>query len=182
MARFISRSKNYSHGIQDEVSEPFANGTKRVLTKGLEAKFEPRGVKPHEIEEASRRLHFKGIPEDKDTRRDVSPVPRLSLFDSEVAAKRLRWTEEEHELVVQTLRESDRNGQDFVEVLPVKVPAPWAGYDNLNDADRIAELALETETVAAALAYERDNQKREDVLEALTGLLETVEQEIVLQG
>lgn len=180
MARFVSRYGRYAHGVREEIVQQFPRGT-NVIQRGLEAQFEPDGLTDYEKEQAVERLNFHGLPEHADTAVDVSPVSRLSLFDSELAKKNFRWTDEEHDLVVETLRESDRLGLDYIEVDAKTRPVPWNGYDNLTDADRIVELALATETsITDVLAYERENQDREDVIAALEESLDPAERDSVV--
>lgn len=180
MARFVSRYQRYSHGVREEIAETFSRGT-RVLQRPLEAQFDPRGLTDYEKETAAGKLHFHGLPEDADTGIDVSPMSRMSLFDSEEAKKQYRWSDEEHDLVVDTLRESDRNGLDFIEVETPKRPAPWNGYDKLTDAEQIAKLTIATETpVETVLAYERENENRDDVIAALEEISEGTEEKPVV--
>lgn len=183
MARFVSRYAGYSHGVREEIAEQFSRGT-RIIQRSLEAQFDRRGLTDYEKELAARELSFHGLPEDKDTGENVSPMSRLSLFDSEQAQKHFRWTDEEHDLVVQTLRESERLGLDYIEVAQPKRPAPWSGYDKLTDVDQIVELTIATETSPAdVIAYERENEDREEVIAALEALLEPAgDEEIVIDA
>lgn len=169
-ARFVSRYRAYSHGIRDEDSELTSRG-RRVVERGLEAQFDPRGLTDYERETAASLMSFHGIPEDKESGRDVDVRGILSLFDSAKAKKHFKWTDEEEKLVVQTLRESERCGIDYVEVVQPRRPAPWGGYDKLTDVEQIVELAVATETpIGDVLAYERDNLNREDLIAALEEL------------
>lgn len=180
MARFVARYAAYSHGVREEIAEQFARGT-RVIQKPLEAKFDPRGLTEFEKEKAQAELQFHGLPKDKETDSNVSPVSRMSLFDSEEAQKQNRWTDEEHDLVVNTLRESDRLGLDYIEVDSPKRPAPWASYDKLTDPEQIAELAVATGApIADVLAYERENENRDDVIEALEEALGESDSDVVV--
>lgn len=170
MARFVSRYAKYSHGVRDEIAEQFSRGT-RIVERGLEAQFDTRGLTDYEKETAAKALSFHGLPEDKETGRDVEVFSRISVFDSERAAKQLRWTSDEEALVVETLRESERNGLDYVEVTQPKRPAPWNGYDKLTDIEQIVELTIATETSPAdVIAYERENENREDLIAELEQL------------
>lgn len=180
MARFVARYRAYSHGVREEIAEQFARGT-RVIQRSLEAQFDPRGLTDFEKESALEQLHFHGLPKDRDTDVNVSGMSRMSLFDSEAAQKHFRWTDEEHDLVVQTLRESDRLGLDYIEVATPKRPAPWNGYDKLTDPEQIVELTIATETsVENVLAYERENENREDVIAALEEVLEPSKDDTVV--
>lgn len=175
MARFVSMYGGYSHGVQSEVSENFALGS-RVMVRGLEAQFAPGGLTEDEIKFALTVLHLHGLPQDVDTGAEISGRSRLSLFDTEAYAKANKLTDKEHDLVVSTLRESHKNGIDYVELLPQPAVLPWNGYDKLDDAAKIVELAVETETsLETVLAYERENKNRKKVVAAL-------EQEIESQG
>lgn len=171
MARFVARHARHSVGVRSEIVEQFARGT-RVIEKGLEAQFEPRGMSAYEKETAAKLLRFHGLPEDKETGTDVSPRSKMGLFDSEAAAKTFRWTQEDHDLVVETLRNDMGFGIDYVEIETPKRPAPWAAYDKLEDEDRIVETALEIEApLADVLAYERENLNRPGLVKTLEDLL-----------
>jgi hypothetical protein len=151
------------------------------VQRGLEAQFDPMGLTEYEKEQALERLSFHGLPMNSDTETEVSPVSRLSVFDSEAAKKEKRWDDEEHDLVVQTLRESDRNGLDFIEVDAKVRPAPWKTYDNLTDPEKIVELATEIGVpITDVLAYERENENREDVVTALEEALDPADASAVV--
>lgn len=180
MARFVSRYAKYSHGVREEIVQQFSRGT-QIVQGGLEARFDPLGLTEYEKEQALERLAFHGLPEHSDTAIEVSPVSRLSLFDSEAAKKELRWDDEEHDLVVETLRASDRNGLDFIEVDAALRPAPWNTYDNLTDPEKIVELATEIGVpITDVLAYERENENREDVVTALEEALDPADTSAVV--
>lgn len=171
MSRFIARYGKYSHGIRSEVAEQFAQGT-RVIVRGLEAKFDTRGVTEYEKELALKNLSFHGQLEDRIEGGKVSPVSRISVFDSRATQEHLEWTDEEHDLVVEKLRKSPMNGVEFFEAEEPRRPAPWNGYDELEDVDRILT-AVEVTGVdpAGVIAYERENADREEVIEALEDLV-----------
>lgn len=182
MARFVSRYAKYSHGVRDEISEAFSRGT-RIVEKGLEAQFDQRGLTDFEKETGAKELSFHGLPENKETGQNVPATSRLSLFDSAKTAKQLRWTPDEEKLVVDTLRESDRYGLDYIEVSQPKRPAPWNGYDKLTDIEQIVELTIATETSPAdVIAYERENDNREDLITELEqlGATDPADDEVVI--
>jgi hypothetical protein len=183
MARFVAYGTRYSHGVQTEIVEHFASGNK-ILQRTLEAQFDPQGITEHEVEQGSKVLQIHGLPEDRIEGSEVSPRSRLAVFDSKIAQKEQRWTEAEHDLVVETLRKSDRYGMDFIEVEPVKRPAPWNGYDKLESAEKIAELTLDTESdPAEVLKYERENADREEVIAELEALIgDTAEEPITIEA
>lgn len=172
--RFISKIRNYSHGIRDEESEFVAAAggrmQKRITLRGLEAQFEGRGLTAYEQEVAIRELTHKGLPEDRDTRVDVSPLSRLSVYDSEKAQRELGFSDEEREIIEQTLLNSLENGKAYVHVPTPARPEPWPGYDTLS-AEQIID-GLNTGLVQVELddviAYERENENRIEILEALS--------------
>lgn len=167
----------YTHGVREEVAEIFARGS-RVIQKGLEAQFEPGGLTEEDVEIALSQLHLHGLPQDRETGAEVSGRSRLSLFDSEKYAKQHKLTDEEHDLIVTTLRESDRFGLDYIEITPQPAALPWNGYDNIDDAEKIVDLAVATETsIETVLAYERENKNRPQVIKALEQELEAQDAE-----
>lgn len=183
MARFVSRIAKLSVGIRDEVSEHYATGQSKVLIPGLEAKFEPRGLTEYEYERGINDLNHRGLPEDRDTGREVSPRSRIGLFDSKRAQLDHGWSDEEHDLVVEGLRSSDLLGNEFIEVETPKRPAPWSGYDRLNAKQVLAAVEATGVDPREVLAYELENQARESVLKELELLLEDeVEQDVVIEA
>ncbi len=81
------------------------------------------------------------------------------------------------------LRKDANPGNGFIEVVPVSVAKPWNGYDDLSDPERIAELAL---AIGADLAlveqYERENDNRSDVIEALQGAVTETDETIIVSA
>lgn len=171
MARFISRYARLRLGVRSEVSEQFSQGT-RVIVRGLAAQFDTRGVTDYEKELALKKLSFHGQLEDRIEGGKMSPVSRIAVFDSRAAQAIEGWTDEEHDIVVEKLRKSGKNGVSFFEVEEPKRPAPWKGYDELEDTERILA-AVDATGVdpVEVIAYERENADREDVIAALEALL-----------
>jgi hypothetical protein len=188
LARFVSKYANYSHGVRSEIVEQIAPGQTRVLVVPLEAKFESSGhnLSDQEVEVGQAKLSFTGLPEDRDTESLVHPRSRMSCFDSEQAKKQNRWSQEDHDLVVETLRESEMLGVEFVELEQPARLAPWKGYDKLESAKKIVELVEAIEiNPAEVLAYELENAARADVIAALEGLLgaeSSEEAEVVIEA
>lgn len=188
MARFVSKFANYSHGVRTAIEEHIAPGQVRLVVAPLEAKFESsvNNLTDYEVEVGQEKLSFTGLPEDRDTESLIHPRSRMSCFDSEQSRKQYRWTDQDHDLVVETLRESPMNGVEFVEVSEPARPAPWKGYDKLQSASKIVEIAQATESdLTEVLAYERENEAREDVIAALEealGSADRVEQPEVIEA
>lgn len=181
---FVSRYGNPSYGVRDEISEQYSTG-KRIIQRGLEAQFTRHAIPDYVKEIGVKQLHHHGQLEDRIDGGKMSPESRISWFDSVATQKHLRWTDEEREEVEQSLLQSDRYGLDYIKVDEPKRPAPWAGYDRLDSAEKIAELTLATgSAVADVIAYERENENREEVLAALEDLSGEAgqEKEVVLDA
>lgn len=156
--------------------ENYATGKQTVLVPHLEAVFDPAGLTDFEAEQAMARLpHLHtGLPHDTDTNEHVSPRFKIRLFDSEYAARANRWSDADHEFVVQALRDSTMNGIEYIEVEQAKRQPPWAKYDE-QDEETIIGLAEATGQIETVLFYERENQNRPGVIEELESLLEPAE-------
>lgn len=170
MARFISKYQKHRIWVQPKVEEAFANGGARLLQRELVALFKPDGLMTHEIEEALRRFTFRGTMQERNEVTAVSPLHRVSVFDSELAAKAERWTEEEHEQVLAFLRSDPGNGDSFFEMEKPAAKKPWATYDEM-DAEAVVSFAIAGGFDPGLVhAYEAENEGREEVLHwALTG-------------
>lgn len=157
MARFVAFGKKYIHGIRGEISEPTQFG-RNTLQRGLFAQFSEDGRTEYDCEVGARLLHPHGLPEDSIEGGEIDPRSQMGVFDTELVGRVNQWTEDEKNLVAETLRNSPHYGQDFVEVLH---EAPFAGYDTMTEENILqaidAGIAIDLET---AIAYERENQNR----------------------
>lgn len=127
-------------------------------------------------------LKFRGLPIFEDGR-PVEPHYRISVFDSEVAKLQNGWTDDEEALVVETLRTRGPINQMYVEVLPVAAEKPWNGYDNVEDAEKVVELALAIDADLTKVAqYERENKARPEVLAALDAAISAAGETIVVSA
>lgn len=182
MPRFASKYARYSHGVPGEYWDE-KKKTWSQTGRALEAQFRPGGLSEYEKETSLNAFRFHGLPFNSDTGEDVSGRHLLSSFDSEKAMMDYHWEQFEHDLVVDALRKSERLGADFIELTQPKRPIPWAGYDKLESASKIAEIVVATDTpVEGVIAYEKENKDREKVIAALEELLDPVEQEVTVQA
>ena len=172
MARFVSFGKKYIHGVRGEISEPTQFG-RHVLQRALWAQFSEDGRTPYDVDYGAKKLTPHGMPEDAIEGGEIDHRSQLGIFDTEVTGRQNGWTEEEKELVAETLRESEHYGIDFVEVLH---EAPFAGYDTMSEENILqaidAGIAVDFEM---AVAYERENQNRETLIEELQARAATEE-------
>lgn len=168
MARFVSPHRNYSHGVRDFLPQRLGPyGDHLPEQKALEAQFGPDLRTDEDVALAKSSFKFRGLPI-WENGQEVDPIYRISVFDSEVAKLQLGWTDDEEALVVDALRNHGPIGQMYVERVPVPAATPWNGYDELDDAERIVDLAVGTNAdIAAVIAYEKENQNRSYVVEAL---------------
>lgn len=102
--------------------------------------------------------------EDGNTHADI----RGGVFDTDEAARRLGWTEDEKRMVEEKmLRQlADPRFVDFWLYEEVKPSAPWPTYDDAHHF-KIPALAAELGLVREALAYEEATKGRESVVAAL---------------
>jgi hypothetical protein len=179
MARFVSQYLKFAHGIQSgRPARMGLNGTMIPEVPFIEAQFSHDPVTPKDALVAKSSIKFIAVPEDE-AGNEIDPSYRVSVFDSEVAARAFGWSEEEEQLVVDTLRASDSYGSAFVEVLPEPILAPWPNYDN-TDPELIISIATQIDAdLEQALAYERENQKRPGVIDALTTAVQGEPTEVV---
>lgn len=128
----------------------------------LKAEFQQGGVSPWEYDLALKSFAFRGAYEDEDL------YSRISWFDTEIAQKHYKWTDEERKFAEERLKEDQTNGLSYIIVEAPKVPAPWAKYDDLKDASEIVALMDATGTEAGdVLSYERQNKNRQAVIDAV---------------
>ncbi len=91
------------------------------------------------------------------------------FFDSEEAAEREGWTEEEHAAVIAVCDDWCRKTpQDVwkIERVHVSAPKPWPTYDEAT-AEEANEFAVRLRLVPETLRYERENLDRADVIQTL---------------
>jgi hypothetical protein len=181
VARFAARHANYGHGIREGRYSVLKDGQRHELQKGLFAQFRRGLLTEQEENVAIAGLTHLGLPIDRDTEEHFSPRSRISGFDTVIAQEENYWTDEERELVEETLRKSPHLNQAFIELAAAKAEKPWPLYDNAPDAQTIVDMAelagIPFESVAA---YERENQNRPEVLAALSGQRDEDEDEVVL--
>lgn len=184
MALFVSPFREFSLVVQKTRSVPNQfTGEPVIHQKGIVANFRwaGRGLEPWAIAEATERFNFKGLGHNEDGLR------RLSFYDTEAEAAAGTFDEaahvagktreEMHDLVVDTLR---KKASDYFEAVRPALSAPWPNYAKARNAKAIAaivtDLGLE---VGSVIEYERQNENREAVIEALEGIgSEPVEEEV----
>lgn len=179
MARFVSQYLKFSHGVRDaEPSKMGLDGRMTAPVAGLEAEFTHNGATPKDALVAKSSMKFTGVPQDE-AGNDIDPAYRISVFDSEAAKLANGWTEDEEQLVIDALRASGDLGRAFVEILPEPVEAPWPNYDQTDPEEIVKVAGLINADLELALAYEKENQKRPGVIDALSEALFVEPTEVV---
>lgn len=165
--RFVSKSAKYRVIVQGDQYMVLQNGERQQIRKPLVADFNDRTLTSDEVEFGIKNFVHRGLPMDPGTEEDLSPRPRISGFDTELAQNEHGWTDEEREMVEEKLLSSHALNVEFMLLVPDPAAKPWPTYDALTDVDEIVSIAVATGTVDAALAYERENRNSAAVLEAL---------------
>jgi hypothetical protein len=180
VAQFVSSSQNFRHGVRDEVPQHLGHDGKMVpQVRPLEAEFDRGGLTPEAIVEAKAKLTFHGLME-YESGEDLDPTYRMSVFDSEVAKLQNGWSDDEEELVVNVLRASEENGRAYVEIIPAPATIPWANYDEIDDPEKVIEIANQIGAdLGEIIRYELENQKRDRWLEEL-GQAQVLQEEVVV--
>jgi hypothetical protein len=112
-------------------------------------------------------------------RKDIGVEIRGYYFDSDEAAERLGWTDEEKDSVEAVLLEQCRKTPTWVWHVDREPPPPekpWASYETTHHFS-IPKLAAELGLVKETLAYERATTAREGVLGPLEKKLAETETE-----
>lgn len=163
MARFVARFRNYRHGIQNGRMMVLADGQQQELKPEIIAAFEPAQavLTEDEIQFGIENLNHKGLPIDRDRNVAFSPRSRISGFDSEKYARERGYTDEEHDLIVQVLRDSRRNGIAFIE-LPTsggsRLEKPWKTYEETPVKEVLKVAKAAGLDFADVLTYEKANR------------------------
>ena len=183
MARFVSQHRNFSHGVRN--AEPAHLGPDGVMVPevtALAADFSPDLRTDEDIAFAKSRFNFRGMPI-YESGKEVEPVYRISVFDSEVAKLQNRWTAADEALVIETLRGSNMNGAAFAELVPEPASKPWNSYDEVSDPTRIVELALDIGAdLEKVLQYEQENLNRPEVTAEIKVAIAAADETIVVSA
>ena len=179
MARFISQYLKFGHGVRDGVpSHMGLNGIMVPDLPALSAEFSHNGITDKDVFIAKATFNFVGIPEDE-AGNPIDPSYRVSVFDSEAAKLANGWSDEEEQLVCDALRAHPEYGAALVEILPEPTEAPWPNYDATDPEEIVKVAGLINADLEQALQYERENQARAGVIEALTEAAQIEPSEVV---
>lgn len=182
--RFISKSAKFALQIRRQIIESYATGQQRVTQEPIYCSFQTGLLSQEERDLAVRYFAFEGQMQELDEVTPLSPDYRLSLYDTDVAARDGDWDAELKAHVEAKLIDHCERFTDVM-VVPVKVFAPpWPRYDEYagTPAALIRKLGDEGYSITDVLAYERVNQNRAPIVDALERAameIEDAEMEIV---
>jgi hypothetical protein len=99
---------------------------------------------------------------------------RGNYLDTDVAAERNGWSEEEKALVEAALLKLCRERPDEIRIYEKPAPEkPWPTYDD-TDPSTIVQVAVSTNLIREVIAYEEATLRREKILRPLEKHLETL--------
>ncbi len=114
---------------------------------------------------------------------DEDPFTRVGILDTDEEAKRQNWTAEEKAYIEEKLLNSTSNGVEFVVCSAPKTPRPWDSYDEFTGEDAVEKIMYTIDLIGAdpkgVLRYEKENFNRENVKDAVEGLIEKEEENVV---
>jgi hypothetical protein len=96
------------------------------------------------------------------------------FFDLDAVAEQKGWDDDIKEMVARSLDELERQQPQTlqsVDYIVPPAPKPWPTYDAESDPEKLVSLAAELGLATRALAYERENRERADVITALEAQL-----------
>lgn len=169
-ARFLSRYSNFSVGIQSLVREAYGTGESKTLKPRIDAQFHKGLVTDEDLALALQTFQFPGLPFDNEKNEHVSPRYRLSVWDAGWAQETEGWSDEQIELIVEKLRKDPGNGVDFVEVAAKRAGEPFPNFDELSIEDVLRVVKIAALDPASVVAYELENQNRQELIDALQGV------------
>jgi len=173
--RFISRFGRYGIAIRPQIQEAYATGIVKIIQTPLDAMFHEGGLLPNEREMALAHWTFNGSYQELNEVTTVAPDYRIGVFDSIEAQMDRQWTNEERKQVEAELTSlAERFPNDLMLVPETVLAPPWPRYDSFDGSlDKlIAKITEDGYHLADVLAYERTNQARENVIDALEQMIE----------
>lgn len=176
MARYISPHQRYIITVEADEFKLDAEGHQFKTRPLLQLEFIHGGIRKYEQDIALGHFDFGALPD------GVHPESRLSFFDT----KATTWDDATRDKVEKFMRETPSNGQSFLEIEAPRLSPPWPNYDQLKSngskslsaviADKVREDGYDPNDV---ISYEQENLDRPEVIQALTVLAHSVEEDEV---
>lgn len=177
--RFLSSVASFGMQVRRERTMTLADGQMQVLQEGVYIKFRQGDVTAHEVEEAKQRLPLRGFKQEQDEVTEVSPISRLSSFDTDLEAIEQGWDAETKALVESELMKRANETSFVIYVEPTPVDAPWPKYDEFvgTTEELLEKLATDGISLSDTIRYERQHANRPALIEALEQALAVQEAE-----
>lgn len=175
----ISRSSALTVPIRAQSTEYTSTGVVKEVHRALSVQFHRNAGAPDWAKAAVSKLpgFGKGMGHNED------PFSRVGVVDTDEEAKRQQWTSEEKKVVETALIGAKSNGIEYVICSAPKTARPWDKYDEFVGTDAVEKILYTVELIGAdpamVLRYERENDNRPEVVDALESLIEEEEEGIV---
>jgi hypothetical protein len=178
--RILCQYTNPHAQIRPQRQRSLGDGSIEITQEPIYARFKPlrEGAFLYENEElaAIRHFNFHGNTQDLGQAVPTNPIDRMSVFDTDVAAKEEGWDEATQRLVEDRLRRyAEDEPSTFLIVTTSPIGKPFPAYDEYEGdpkllADLLDSLGCDLEE---ALYYEKVfGPKRPEIIEALELALE----------
>lgn len=168
--RFVSQYTNFVINVRNP-RKKFTDYGVEVEDEGVMAEFDSGSWDGRDMEVALANFKFRGIFQFEDEATPVPPAYRLSVYDTDIKAEELGWSDEEKAEIERRLLAAKSLGKDFVLVHEIAMAPPWPAYDEFaGSAEELAAQVLDLGfSLDEVVAYETSKwgQQREDVLDAL---------------
>jgi hypothetical protein len=171
--RFASKYGRFGVCIRPQIQEAYATGMAKVIQEPVYAMFEPWDLRPYERELCLARWSFNGFYQQEDEVSIIPPDHRIGVYDSVADALVKGWPDEIRAEVERVLI-ANAQITDNIIVLPVaSVAPPWPRYDEFvgSAEELVARVIADGYDLEAVLAFERESQNREEIVERLEELI-----------
>jgi hypothetical protein len=167
--RFISKWGRFGVQIRPQLQEAYATGMARVIQEPVYAMFYPGKLTPDERQMAVTHWTFNGFYQEQDEVTVVAPDYRIGCFDSREAQIESGWSDELRIEVENELVRLAGLYDDVMVVPEITLSPPWPRYDEFKGGPKVLvrKLIEEGYDLEEVLAYERQSQNRELVVEEL---------------
>jgi len=168
--RYVSKYAKYMINVRKPIIEYYATGQQSTIQSEITAVFDVGLVSGDERALARSHFSFNGFSQEQDEVTIVEPDARISAYDTRLAQIENGWSDEERELVERALNEeAQRLPDDMIAIEETRTLPPWPNYDSFKGSrdQLLSKIEEDGFDFAQALAYERENQNRPEIVAAL---------------
>lgn len=159
---FVSRWRGLSYVLRPEKKQADARtGEFHTVAPKIKVKFEADAMPPWAVQQALDGLNITGVGVDE------SPRMLMGCFDVDQAVREGKIRAEDRDFVLARMVELENPGDTWMRIVRPKTPAPIPNFDELSPSRLIAVLSEGGFDLQQALAYELENQSRNEVVEKL---------------